>query len=249
MPAIQVYKGQGKMIPVDVAKQAKAYICPWTEELFATKRGYVTHLKQLRKTRMHARAKQNRRQRILDDFWNQPTFSDIIKWVDLHPEFFFDNVMQNGRSGWTQRREKLRDEYTIKITHLNLQWSESVSNSHRCPHNGITNWGGRTTLADGSPAPRGYPGWRGRIELSISHDLGFTSDVFNGMRIHTGTGGGGHEKCGYDVSFFDADWPGLTKQKESWYLAHEKEQTIRALSGKSRIDFTESFTYGKTYWK
>lgn len=88
MPAIQVYKSGATMIPVDNAKKAKAYICPWTGDLYATKRSYVSHLKRLRTDRMHRRARQLRHQRRLEDMWNQPDFDSVVRWIHLHPEVF-----------------------------------------------------------------------------------------------------------------------------------------------------------------
>ena len=67
---------------------------------------------------------------------------------------------------------------------------------------------------DGTPRPRGYPGWGGRIEYQISHDLGFGSDLMRGIGIHTGTGGGIRDnRYGFDVKFFDSDWPGIASRR------------------------------------
>ena len=207
MPAIQAYKHNGKIIPVADAKLGRAYVCPWTRELYSTKRAYVKHLKELRVTRMHSRARANRWQRLGEDLWNQTSFEKIIKWVELHPEWFLDNAKRNGFYGSAKQFDSVRDSFSIKITYLDLYWDDNVSNTHDCPHNGVTNWSGTD-----KNAPRGYPGWRGRIEYEISHELpGFGSDLMEGTRIYTGTGGGGGENYGYSVSFFADDWPGLVK--------------------------------------
>jgi hypothetical protein len=207
MPAIKVYKANGKMVPVDEAKIAKAYQCPWTDKVFATKSAYSKHLKELRENRMHQRARQNIRNRKLNDLINQSTFQDIVDWIETNPEFIFDGLIKLGHSGWANRRAHLRNEFWIKITHLNLNWSDMVSNSHSCPRGGVTCWSSQEAT-DGRP--RGYPGWHGRIEFQLSHNFGFGSDVFRNMGIHTGTGGGSSDnRFGYDVKFFSSDWPGL----------------------------------------
>ena len=207
MPAIKVYKANGKMVPVSEAKVAKAYQCPWTDKVFATKAAYRKHLSELRENRMHKRARENIRNRKLDDLINQTSFEDIVNWIETNPEFFFDGVIKFGHSGWATRRAHLREDFWIKITYLDLRWSDSVSNSHSCPRGGVTCWSSHEAK-DGRP--RGYPGWHGRIEFQISHDLGFGSDVFRSTGIHTGTGGGGGNNCfGYDVKFFASDWPGV----------------------------------------
>lgn len=207
MPAIKVYKANGKMVPVSEAKVAKAYQCPWTDKVFATKAAYRKHLSELRENRMHKRARENIRNRKLDDLINQTSFEDIVNWIETNPEFFFDGVIKYGHSGWATRRAHLREDFWIKITYLDLRWSDSVSNSHSCPRGGVTCWSSHEAK-DGRP--RGYPGWHGRIEFQISHDLGFGSDVFRSTGIHTGTGGGGGNNCfGFDVKFFASDWPGV----------------------------------------
>jgi hypothetical protein len=71
---------------------------------------------------------------------------------------------------------------------LDLEWRASVSNSHNCPHDGETNWGNTNPHA-----PRGYPGWTGRVWMRASNSNypGFWSDHFGGTGIHTGSGGFG----------------------------------------------------------
>lgn len=51
--------------------------------------------------------------------------------------------------------------YDIQITDLKIDVKfQSVSNSHHCPFDGVTNWGGRV-----EGAPRYYPGWYGHISF------------------------------------------------------------------------------------
>ena len=206
MPAIKAYKHNGKIIPVDQAKVSRAYQCPWTQQLYSTKRSYIKHLKELRATRMHRRARANRWQRLGEDLWNQTSFEKIVKWVELHPEWFLNNAKRRSWASDATRFESIRDSFSINITYLQLTWSDSVSNSHSCPHTGVTNWGGRKL-----DAPRGYPGWQGRIEYEINCELpGFSSDIMERTRIHTGSGNGG-KRSRFEVKFFDDDWPGLVK--------------------------------------
>jgi hypothetical protein len=212
MPKIEVYKGNRIMIPVSEAKKAKAYQCPWTDKIYATKRDYVKHLKDLREQRMHTRAREIVRQKIKNTLWTQPTFDDIINWFSTHPEFLFNRIMHHQWHDRLKYFEKYRDTFMMEITYLDVVWSESCMNTHNCPHNGVTNWGGTKVLADGTPAPRGYAGWRGNIEFKINCDMSEGSRVLQELRIHTGSGGarnGG--KYGYDVIFFADDWPNLFK--------------------------------------
>lgn len=247
MPAIKVYKHNGVMIPVDSAKTAKAYICPWTGELYATKRSYVGHLKKLREQRMHKRARIIRRQRKLEDLWNQPSFDKIIKWIHLNPELFWENAKRNGWHSDAARWDKIRDTFTVTIKYLTLTYNDCVSNSHSCPRGGVTNWGGRDTLKDGTPAPRGYPGWTGRISFQLSTGtISFSSYVFKGTGINTGSGGGGGGGTfSYDLKMFMDDWPGLKSAFNEQMTKHDKQQTFNAVSGKRYDPFTMNYTYGK----
>lgn len=208
MPKIKAYKGNGVIIPVDDAKVATAFQCPWTGEVFGTKKGYVNHLRVLREDRIHRQIRANIRDRVFQELINQDSFDKIINWIETHPEFLFDGVIQNGRDKWSDRRSHLREKFWIKITYLDVHWSECVSNSHNRPRGSVTNWGGDPNL------PRGYPGWTGRIEFQVSHDLWFGSDIMKPIGVHTGSGGGVEStRYGYDVKFFASDWPGLEKNR------------------------------------
>ncbi len=217
MPKIKAYKGNGSIIPVADAKVATAFKCPWTSKIFSTKKSYVTHLKVLREDRIHRTIRARIQHKVFEELINQYSFEKIIEWIETHPEFFFDRIVHSGRSGWRDRREHLREKFWIKITYLDVRWNDCVSNSHSNPRGGISNW------HRDKDKPTGYSGWQGRIEFQLSHDLGFSSDVFRGIGIHTGTGGGiSGNRYGYDVKFFASDWPGLEQRRVFEILKDEK---------------------------
>lgn len=202
------------MIPVADARVAKAYQCPWTKTIYATKKSYVNHLKSLRTKRMHQTARKNRWNRLGENLWNQNSFANIVNWIELHPEWFLDNGAVHTTIHNNPNYEKIRSNFSLNITHLKLTWSDKVSNSHSCPHTGHTNWCGKKP-----DVPRGYPGWQGQIEFISSHNIpGVISDFFKDTRIHLGSGGsGGNLKYNYEVKFFEADWPGLSKMR-TWSI-------------------------------
>lgn len=209
MPAIQAYKHKGAIVPVDQAKKGRAYQCPWTGKIIATKKSYVKHLRELRTTRMHRRARQLRWQRLGEDLWNQTSFEKIVRWVELNSEWFLDNAQRQSFADEQKFYDQIRKNFSVRITYLHLVWRDCVSNSHSCPHNGIMNWTRKEDM------PMGYSGWQGRIEYELSHELpGFGSDLMKDTRIHTGTGGSVDGiKYSYEVRFFADDWPGLIKGK------------------------------------
>lgn len=216
MPKIKAYKGAGKIIPIDQAKISTAFRCPWTSKVFGAKREYVKHLRDLRTHQIHRRIRDMSKQRKLENLWQQPSFDAIVDWIFINPEFMFDNALENGFFSDRNRLEKHRKDFWLKITYLDLRYNNSVSNTHDCPRDGVTNWGGREFFKDGTPKPRGYPGWHGRIEYQMSHDMGFGSSAMRNLGIHTGTGGGGGgNNYGYDVRFFAADWPVLAEERRN----------------------------------
>jgi uncharacterized C2H2 Zn-finger protein len=221
MPRIKAYKGAGKLIPVEEAKVATAFRCPWTQKVYGNKRDYIKHLKHLRENYMHKRVRAKAVELKKQNLWNQSSFEDIIKWIEMNPEFMFDNGLRNG---WYQNDiEKYRDKFWVKITYLSLQWTQHASNSHYCPRNGVTNWGGRE-----HNKPTCYPGFQGHIEYQMSHNLGFGSDIMRSLGIHTGTGGGINDnRYGYAVTFFDADWLGLVANRTMDLLADRDWKKIQ----------------------
>jgi uncharacterized C2H2 Zn-finger protein len=245
MPAIQVYKGNGAMIPVADAKQAKAYRCPWTGGVFATKKAYVNHLKTLRTQRMHVAVRNKRWQRLGEDLWEQHTFDSIVRWIETHPDWFLDNAKRRGWVSDAKRYDSLRGDFDITVTYLRLRWNDCVSNSHQCPHDGVTKWGSSDVFNDGTPKPNGYPGWVGRIEYRLSHELpGFSSEMFTRSRVCIGNGGSGcGVKYGYDVKFFASDWPELTKDWLSAIDAARRQYEAENLVDMLKKRYVEPFSY------
>lgn len=228
MTKIKVYKGNGVVIPIDEAEVSTAFKCPWTNKVFSNKKSYIAHLKVLREDRIHREIRAKNENKLFEELINQTSFDDIINWIETHPGFFFDRINHDRREGWRARRAHLRDDFKVEITLLELRWNDMASNSHSCPRGGRTCWSS-ADAKDGRP--RGYPGWTGRIEFKVSHDLGFGSDIFRNVGINTGSGGGiGNGHYGYGVTLFASDWPGLEKARVFEIL---KENT------------TDSFLYGK----
>lgn len=228
MPAIKVYKGGGAMIPLEEAKIAKAYQCPWTSNLYATKAAYTKHLRDLRKSRMHRRAREIKHQKLLSQMWHQPDWQSVVDWVHLHGEVFFDIASRASMGNYGKVDHNIRADFKVTITYLQLNWTNSASNSHCRPVGGVTNWG------TDKNKPKGYPGWQGRIEYKLSHErgFGFSSDCWKGTRLHTGSGGSCGTGVGYDVTLFAEDWPGPSLDQTMSILASD--------------DASGRFTYGKS---
>ena len=105
-------------------------------------------------------------------------------------------------------------QYGSRMVGLAVQGSyhDQISNTHSCPHNGITNWGGKH-----ADRPTGYPGFYGRIWMVVPHgtkDLQThrfpgvdITDVMNQMGLHTGTGGYGEYNSPFIPTHFKHNSP------------------------------------------
>lgn len=126
----------------------------------------------------------------------------------------------------------------VKDLEISIRYDDSVSNSHGCPLDGETNWGGRK-----KGVTRSYPGWIGNIKANVnatenlimsrdvppyirgvSWNFSATDVLFNnwsgqkGFRgFHTGSGCPGSPLGEYPIDiqfyFFLSDFPILQKAK------------------------------------
>lgn len=222
MGKIKAYKCDGVLVPVKDVKIVNAYQCPWTKRIFSTKASYVNYLAKLRADRTFKRIRNRRQNALFEEFIMQPDLESIVKWIELHPEFFFDRMIAHGRAGWGNRRAKFRDDFWIKIHSIELTYSHLLSNSHSCPRGGVTCW---SSWESKDGRPRGYPGWGGYIKFQLSHDIS-GSDVFNTrIGINTGTGGGsGGNIYEYDLKMFADDWPGMKMMR---FMNNEKYHNMK----------------------
>lgn len=238
--------------------QILVWKCDEDGKIFEDKKKYQNHLRKL------ARARRTRRQleieeTLKDRIWNElyECEQSIEQWRDMviaNQELFWAEAAKHDPYDWkvvgqTRKGVTCPVPRLLEFTEFSMRWNDGVSNSHSCPHNGVQNWGGDQKLKDGSPAPRGYPGWSGRAEWIVAWPKEFDgiylgSDLFSGgpfrtarQRAHTGTGGGGgmrwseKHKChimshGYDFKIFAADWPGMARyyqKRRIWEILNSKE--------------------------
>lgn len=231
MPAIKAYKFRDSIVPTEDATIITAYRCPWTDKVIESKPSYIKHLRAIRRDRIHAKIINDRMERTMAEFNSQPDWDSMIQWVERNSRWFLARVRKD-RGHHRSDRWPNSDDFRIKITYLNIRRMASVSNSHYCPRGGVTNWG------RDPGKPTGYPGWSGRIEFEISHQLpGFGSDILRGTGINTGSGGGHGRNYGFEVFLFDADWPAITEKAE-------RDRVLAVLSESGHRH--PSFSYGQT---
>lgn len=226
-------------------------------KIFEDKKKYQAHLRKLARHRLEQKKLAIVREQA-DAVWNElyereQSLDDWAQMVIDEQDLFWAEAARFHSSDWEQVGKKPRG-YTLpmpcpellEFAEFSMDWSDSVSNSHSCPHNGVTCWGIHEAK-DGRP--RGYPGWTGRIEWLIKwpeewDGVYLGADLFGGFgnhraraRAHTGSGGGGgmrfseKHKCHvqsfrYDFKIFAADWPGMARyyqKRQMWNKLADRE--------------------------
>jgi hypothetical protein len=203
-----------------------AYKCDTTGKLFEDKAKYQKHIRKVAHERRNQRkidaAHKTEMQWWHDNFYNRvKSLAQLQAAILHHSDVFAARGVKNYYSGI---RDKLKPAPIIKFKEFGIRYSELVSNTLRCPHDGVTNWDGRV-----KDAPREYPGWHGHFEYTVqsykgqAHSYPGGSAMWEGTRIHTGTGGGGsnfeekalfQQSFGYSLSLFASDWPLMAAEYE-----------------------------------
>lgn len=208
-------------------------------KLFEDKTKYQLHLRKLARVRQQERKMavvESQRVDFIKKMGQVSSFHELELFVKNNWSWFYHNGLKQqwGKYNPPKQAHELAN-FTISSSH----WKDHMSNSHRCPIGGVTNWG-RYDVGN----PTGYPGWYCRIELGIITakykyrkasywEDGFGGDYFKGTPMATGTGGGGGHTdtgvCtyGYDMEIWAADFPVMFEQrmKERWV---ERENNRRA---------------------
>lgn len=211
--------------------------CDQSGKLFEDKNKYQAHLRLLAKQRS-IRRRIDVEETEKDAWWNEAyeTISTVEQWsqfvIDNQDRFWAeaagaDAHRWSGVGTIVSRRKNagpMPVPKLVEFTKFNMKWSNCISNSHSCPHNGVKCWSANEAK-DGRP--RGYPGWHGRVEWLVTwleeyDGVYLGADLFSGKRCraHTGPGGGGGlfyskvhgchvQRYTYDFKLFAADWPGL----------------------------------------
>jgi hypothetical protein len=209
-----------------------AYKCDTTGKLFEDKAKYQKHIRKIAYERRVQRKIDAAHKADLqwwhDNFWNRvKSLAQLQAAILHHKDVFAARGVKNYFSGI---RDKLKPTPIIKFKTFQIRYRDSVSNSHNCPHDGVTNFSQSYNRQQGKNIPEGYPGWQGRFDYTVqSHDKQLhsypgRSEMWIKTRIHTGTGGGGganpeEEKLflqnfGYDVKLFASDWPAMAEEYE-----------------------------------
>ena len=240
--------------------QILVWKCDEDGKIFEDKKKYQNHLRKLARERNTKRrlmlAEAQADQKWAELYEREQTLEDWACMVINHQDMFWAEAAKGDPYDWanvgkTHSRRKNAVVCPIpellEFTRFDLRWSNSVSNSHSCPHNGVTNFSQSYNRQQGKNLPEGYPGWTGRVEWIVKWPVEWDGFYLGGdlfakgtfrtgrQRAHTGTGGGvgmrysEKHKChimsfGYDFRLYAADWPGLAR-----YMV--KQQFVEVLKG------------------
>lgn len=157
-----------------------------------------------------------------NEFWNKVKSLDQLRIALLkHAETIGLNGIVNERFYRNKRPET--PPILKKISIFEFNYNRVTSNTHSCPHNGVTNWRGCPEI------PRGYPGFEGRIVYYVEWYSKWQklcpggSNMWKNTRIYTESGGyigfnsydlknknsKGLQNFVYDVKIFLDDWPAM----------------------------------------
>jgi len=228
-------------------------------KIFEDKAKYTAHLRKLARHRNAQRrlqiaelakdaawAELYEREQSLDDWMQMVIDNQHLFWAEAAAGDPYDWQNVGKKLGRGKNAGNVPMPKLLKINHR-LQWNDCVSNSHSCPHDGVTNWS--PSWNKDKTVPTGYPGWQGQISWLVEWPKEFDSiylgsDLFSKgtfhtgrQRAHTGTGGGGGghfnkefntwcQNPSYDFRIYASDWPGMARyyqKRQMWEKLANKE--------------------------
>lgn len=234
--------------------------CPHTGYLFEDQAEYNRHLRRLSRERCHAREWAALLENLVSTISKIQQVKNMQEWCEYlvkhQKEFIIYGALNDNFTGHKVRAamEKGAKMKVPKIQGIAIwrpKYSKSVSNSHNCPRNGETNWGGNK-----EHGIRGYPGWTANIRLEYENEreedfnieVTFSgkkrkeyikapsiSDITGGFGssssltgVNTGSGGGGGGGR-YGAQIFVQDFPKIEKYVEEQIFEIEKNATFQRM--------------------
>jgi uncharacterized C2H2 Zn-finger protein len=192
--------------------QITVWECPRTNMLFKTKAQYKRHLKKKARESLEAKYHQKIVDTRLDVFRKMRetccNAAEIEQFVKDNVKVFWAHAIEQS---YFDKDKIVPKNLVCKHFKITARYNDMVSNSHHCPMNGgVTNWCGKT-----EGAPRGYPGFYGKVDFEFSHGMpSSSSTMFEDTGLETGGGGGSQGTGSYEIYLFLADWPTLTNRIE-----------------------------------
>ncbi len=175
-----------------------AWKCRSSGTLFEDKKSFQKHL-CTRAFRQHvARKNEARRRRLKDAVFTMremTSFAELEDWLNANG----DALYALAREGNTRIPLKGKKKHRLWDVELSDMSFRMIATTHAAPI-------GRKNTGWGKTAAERHPAWYGRIKYRQENFESFSSDIFRGTPINTGSGGGG-DVVSYDVTLFLEDFP------------------------------------------
>lgn len=209
-------------------------------KLFENKEKYVAHLRKLARERLTNRKilkVQAERADVFAKMGQLRSIEEVQQFIIDNWKWFFLNGLTI--NNWKNRAvdESVHELVSIRLDRM--RWSDSISNSHSCPKNGVTNFFQKNN------APTGYPGWAGVLHFSVRPPMytyrkkkyrksGWGSDYFRNTIICTESGGGGGydeerdlTSFQYSIILWADDFPAMNDMRlKKELMKHLKGETV-----------------------
>ena len=146
-------------------------------KIFEDKKKYQNHLRKLARVRRERRRLEVE-EGLKDQIWNElyQREQSIEQWAQMvidNQDLFWAEAAAGDKHDWsivgkTYKKVVCSVPRLLEFTRFDMRWSDSVSNTHSCPHNGVTNFSQGYNRQQGKNLPEGYPGWTGRADWIVA---------------------------------------------------------------------------------
>lgn len=188
--------------------------CPFTGLLFEEKdiKDYILHLQRIRA--QHREEWVNKRFKEKHEAWLVEKKKQIFEPKDLE-KFLVENLSYLIKHHNKKRKLSFGYDSGISVkaqiatVSVTSRFNPQSSNTHACPRNGVTNWGGQKL-----DAPRGYPGYDCHITVSAPGLSNLTS-ILDSIDVRIGSGSGNSDRgyWSYSITMFEDDFPNMIQTR------------------------------------
>ena len=191
--------------PITLRHMARivAWECKRTGTLFKSKKTFKKHLCQRAFARSVAMRKAARIQRLREEVWTMremTSFAELEDWLNNNGDLLFKLAVATGGRGGRRIEKQTKFPYKLSCVRIKDMTIRMVTTTHCAPI-------GRKTTGWSKESPAvSYPAFHGNISFRQENFPGFSSDIFAGTPINTGSGGGG-SILSYDLTLFFEDFP------------------------------------------
>lgn len=180
-----------------------AWECKRTGTLFKSKKAFKKHLCLRSFQRSSAARKDARIQKLREEVWTMremTSFAELEEWLNNNGALLFKLSCEVGGRGGRPVYKQTKFPHKLWDIRIKDMTVRMVPTTHCAPI-------GRKTTGWSKESPaESYPAFHGRISYRQDNFPGFSSDIWAGTPINTGSGGGG-DVVSYELTLFFEDFP------------------------------------------